>query len=102
MVPARLGWFMPAEWEPHEATWLAWPHHRADWPGKFATIPWVYADIVRHLHTGEKVHILVDGAAEEKRARNVLEKVGIDLSQARFFHLPTDRVWVRDYGPLFL
>jgi len=93
---------MPAEWQAHEATWIAWPHNRADWPGKFATIPWVYAEIVRHLHTGEKVHILVDNLAGEKRVRGILKKEGVDLSQVGFFHLPTDRVWTRDYGPIFL
>jgi agmatine deiminase len=102
MLPAQLGWFMPAEWRRHEATWIAWPHHRADWPGKFAAIPWVYAEIVRHLHTGEKVHVLVNDGAREKRARAILKKAGVDLSQVRFFHLATDRVWTRDYGPIFL
>src|SRR5438105_15302461 len=102
MLPSQLGWYMPAEWESHQAPWLAWPHHRADWPGKFSTIPWVYAEIIRHLHTGEKVHMLVNDAALEKRARRVLQKAGIDLSQVRFFPLATDRVWTRDYGPLFL
>src|SRR5438128_2089978 len=56
------GWRMPAEWEPHAATWIAWPHERSDWPGKFATIPWVYTEIVRHLHTSETVHLLVNDA----------------------------------------
>jgi agmatine deiminase len=102
MLPERLGWHMPAEGALHEATWLAWPHHRADWPGKFPTIPWVYAEIVRHLHSGEKVHLLVDDVVAEKRARGVLEKAGIDLGRIRFFRIPTDRVWTRDYGPLFL
>ena len=59
---------MPAEWEPHEATWIAWPHNRDDWPGKFAAIPWVYAEIVRHLHQSEKVRILVNGSAGERKA----------------------------------
>src|SRR5437870_7388302 len=102
MLPAQLGWYQPAEWQPHEATWLAWPHHRDDWPGKFPTIPWVYAEIVRHLHTGEIVHLLVNDGAMEKRARGVLKKERVDLSRVRFFHLLTDRVWTRDYGPLFL
>ena len=95
---------MPAEWQPHEATWLAWPHshQRADWPGKFAPIPWVYSEIVKHLHTGEFMHILVNDAASEKRARAVLTKVGVDLARVRFFHVPTDRVWMRDSGPIFL
>src|SRR6267378_2555688 len=59
---------MPAEWEPHEATWIAWPHQRDDWPGKFEAIPWVYAEIVRHLHASESVRILVNDACAEQRA----------------------------------
>jgi agmatine deiminase len=101
-TPASQGWFMPAEWQPHEATWLAWPHQRADWPGKFAPIPWVYADIIKHLHTGEFVHLLVNGTKSEKQARAVLTKVGVDFARIRFFHIPTDRVWLRDSGPIFL
>lgn len=93
---------MPAEWQPHEATWIAWPHNADDWPGKFEAIPWVYADIVRHLHTEEKVHILVNDASVEQEVRTILEKVGVDLKQIRFFHLPTDRVWTRDFGPIFV
>jgi agmatine deiminase len=102
MNPAPRGWHMPAEWQPHEATWLAWPHNRHDWPGKFAPIPWVYTEIVRHLHTGELVHILVQASAVERRVRAHLVHAGIDIDQIRFFHVPTDRVWVRDYGPIFL
>ncbi len=102
VLAAEPGWTMPAEWQRHEATWLAWPHHHADWPGKFATIPWVYVEIVRHLHTGEKVFILVNDDAHEKKARRLLKKGGIDASQVQFFHIPTDRVWTRDYGPIFV
>jgi agmatine deiminase len=101
-TPAALGWRMPAEWEPHEATWMAWPHERSDWPGKFAPIPWVYGEIVKHLHTGEFVHILVNDAAHEKQARTVLSKAGVDFERVRFFRIPTDRVWTRDSGPIFL
>ena len=54
-TPRQLGYRMPAEWEPHEATWLAWPHARPDWPGKLAPIPWVYGEVVRHLAAGERV-----------------------------------------------
>ncbi len=95
-------WRMPAEWEPHEATWIAWPHQRSDWPGKFAPIPWVYAEIVRHLHASEKVHILVDDRDRETRATKILERAGVDLKQVRFFRIRTDRVWTRDYGPSFV
>ena len=58
-TPASLGYRMPAEWEPHAATWIAWPHNRDDWPGKFAPVPWVYAEIVRHLSRVERVNIVV-------------------------------------------
>ena len=78
-TPRELGFRMPAEWEPHEATWLAWPHNRADWPGKFAPIPWVYAEIVRHLARVERVRILVADADERARARRILAKTGADL-----------------------
>jgi agmatine deiminase len=93
---------MPAEWEPHRATWLAWPHHAADWPGKFAAIPWVYAEIVRHLTHCETVCILVADEKMQRRARRVLQKAGVNLSRVEFYHIPTDRVWTRDYCPLFV
>jgi agmatine deiminase len=93
---------MPAEWEAHEATWIAWPHHRTDWPGKVPTIPWVYAEIVRHLHYSEHVRILVNDSQAEKRARQVLRCVKLDMSRVEFFPFATNRVWTRDYGPLFV
>ena len=100
--PALLGFRMPAEWEPHEATWIAWPHQRADWPCKFGPIPWVYADIVHHLALSEKVRILVNDAASERRAKGMLRKRGVDLGRVEFFQVRTDRVWTRDYAPLFV
>ncbi len=101
-LPGALGYRMPAEWEPHEATWIAWPHHRDDWPGKFAPIPWVYAEIVRHLHMGERVRILVNDAAAERAACRHLRQAGVDLTAVEFFPIATNRVWTRDYGPLFV
>jgi agmatine deiminase len=101
-LPAQLGFRMPAEWEPHEATWLAWPHRRDDWPGKFAAIPGVYAEIVRHLHVSEPVRILVEGPRAEERAQRTLSRLGVDLSRVEFFPFATDRAWIRDYGPLFV
>jgi agmatine deiminase len=91
---------MPAEWEPHQATWIAWPHNRDDWPSKFHAIPWVYAEIVRHLHHSERVHILVNSAAVERAARKVLDKVPLDFGKIAFFRVPTDRSWTRDYLPI--
>lgn len=102
MTSSSTDWHMPAEWEPHEATWIAWPHHTADWPGKFAPIPWVYGEIVRHLHHAERVYLLVEDAMAEARVRSLLRKAGIDFGRLRFFHFPTDRVWTRDYGPIFV
>jgi len=93
---------MPAEWEPHEATWIAWPHNRDDWPGRFAPIPWVYGEIVRKLSRVEKVRILVSGAAMERQARRILRQVDARLEAVEFFECPTDRVWTRDYCPLFV
>jgi agmatine deiminase len=93
---------MPAEWEPHEATWIAWPHNRNDWPGKFAAIPLVYGEIVRQLHRSEPVRILVNGPAGEERARTVLQKLELGWKRISFRRVPTDRVWTRDYGPLFI
>jgi len=101
-TPRQLGYRMPAEWEPHEATWLAWPHNPEDWPGKFQPVPWVYAEIVGHLARVEDVHILVDDAAAEKRARGVLKKTGANLKRVHFHLWPTDRVWTRDSGPIFV
>lgn len=93
---------MPAEWEAHEATWIGWPHHREDWPGKFPPIPWVYGEIARKIATGEQVRIIVNDRAHERCARRVLERVGVAWEQVEFFHYPTDRGWTRDFGPMFV
>jgi agmatine deiminase len=100
--PGALGFRMPAEWEPHEATWLGWPHNRSDWPGKIVPIQWVYGEIVRKLAPAEKVRILVKTPAYEAQARHVLEGVGLDMAQIEFFAIPTNRGWTRDSGPIFI
>ena len=93
---------MPAEWEPHDATWLAWPHHRDDWPGKFEPIPWVYAEIIRHLARHERVELIVNDAASEKRARKILDRANARSDNVRFHRWPTNRVWTRDSGCTFV
>ena len=93
---------MPAEWEPHEGTWLAWPHEKSDWPGKFASIPWVYCAIIRHLSRVERVHLLVNGAEAEARARRALKRSGVDQDAVDFVRIPTDRCWTRDFCPIFV
>lgn len=100
--PTQLGYRMPAEWEPHEGTWLAWPHNITDWPGKLSTIYWVYADIVRKLTPTEPVNILVNSALQRRRAESVLRRSDVDLGRVHFHHIPTDRAWVRDFGPLYV
>lgn len=99
---AEVGLRMPAEWEPHRGTWLAWPHRRADWPGRFAPIPWVYAEIVRALTRHEEVNLLVADADQKTAARKVLTRAQADLARVRFHICPTDRSWVRDSGPIFV
>ena len=93
---------MPAEWEPHDATWLAWPHHRDDWPGKFEPIPWVYGEIIRHLARHERVELLVNHAASQKRASEILERANALSDNMRFHRWPTNRIWTRDSGCTFV
>lgn len=90
---------MPAEWEPHEATWLAWPHEESDWPGKFEPIPWVYAEIVARLAKVERVRIL---AKDPVPVREVLLKVHANLDAVDLYEYRTDRSWTRDFCPIFV
>jgi agmatine deiminase len=93
---------MPAEWEPHEATWIAWPHNRNDWPGRFQAIPWVYADIVRHVVRGERARIIVNDGAHQRLAERTLKQAHVPVEHVEFFRWKTDRVWTRDSGPIFV
>jgi agmatine deiminase len=101
-TPTALGYSMPAEWEPHEATWLGWPHNASDWPGKFEVIPWVYGEMVRKISAGENVRLLVRNQKDEAFARRVFKHVGVDLRKIKFVTHPTNRGWTRDTGPIFV
>ena len=101
-TPAELGFSMPAEWEPHEATWLGWPHNPADWPGKLDTIRWVYGEMVRKIAPGEIVRLLVNNRAEARLAGRYLTRAGADLRRVEFIVHPTNRGWMRDSGPIFV
>lgn len=91
---------MPAEWAPHEGTWLPWPHNKSHWPGKFRPIPKVFAQIARELSAaGEKVFICVEDSKMEARARKL---IGADTENIFFFHVSTNASWMRDYGPIFV
>lgn len=105
MALAKSHYHMPAEWEPHEGTWLAWPHNQEHWPGKFNSIPKTYAEIVRALATSEKVFICVNDGTMEDQARRTLTTAKIQpelMTQVNFHQIPTDASWVRDYGPIFV
>lgn len=93
---------MPAEWEPHAATWLAWPHNPTDWPGKLEPIHWVYGEIVRKLTAGETVRLMVHSPRTERKAREVLKRAGVNLKRVEFLRWPTNRGWTRDCGPIFV
>src|SRR5712692_783146 len=99
--PSDPRYRMPAEWEHHASTWLAWPHYRGDWPGKFEPIPWVYAEIIRHLRQREHIDLIVNNASSEKQARKVLAKANALGENITFHRWPTDRVWTRDSGCTF-
>ncbi len=101
-TPQQLGYRMPAEWNRHETTWLAWPHTPQDWPGKFQPIPWAYAEVVRLLSAQECVHILVQDIRAQRRVKWILARAGANLSRVTFHTWPTDRIWTRDSGPIFV
>jgi len=101
-TPKQLGYRMPAEWEPHEATWLAWPHNPEDWPGKFHAIPWLYAEIVRLVAAHERIHLLVQDEKVQRRVVSILERAHANLDNVSLHQWPTNRVWTRDSGPIFV
>ena len=100
--PSSLGYAMPAEWEPHAATWLGWPHNATDWPGKFEVIPWVYGEMVRKISAGENIRLIIRHKPDEQCARHVFKSVGVDLRKIKFVTHPTNRGWTRDTGPVFV
>ncbi|HWP72087.1 MAG TPA: agmatine deiminase family protein [Gemmatimonadaceae bacterium] len=93
---------MPAEWAPHAATWIAWPHHEPDWPGKLEAVRWVYAEIVRVLHAYERVEILCHNEDVREDARTRLNAHACNPDGYRLHVVPNDRVWLRDSAPTFV
>lgn len=93
---------MPAEWEPHRATHIAWPHKKGDWPGKFGAIPWAFSEMARQLSRGEQVSALVASKVEQREAARILQNAGCPSQKLEFIQAPTDRSWTRDYLPLFV
>lgn len=89
----------PAEWEPHRATWIAWPHEASDFPEKLDAVRWVYAEIVRLLGTSELVEILVHDEDVRADAIRRLALQGVPKEQYRLHLQPTNRSWLRDSAP---
>jgi agmatine deiminase len=97
-----LGFRMPAEWEPHAATWLAWPHNLDTWPGNFAPVPATYVAMVRTLCTSERVNVCVNDADAAACVRQLLIRADVNLSKVALYEIPTNDAWARDHGPIFL
>jgi agmatine deiminase len=93
---------LPAEWSPHNATWIGWPYNKSDWPGKFSPIPYVYAEVVKYISRDEKVRIFVQSKEQKQKAEKVLKDSDVNLSNVEFFIKKTDRGWLRDSGPMFV
>ena len=101
--PASQGFFMPAEWEKHEATWLSWPKNPETFPaGIIGNVEEAYCRMVKALSSGEKVKLLVDNENEEQRVERILSKSGAYSSSVLFQRIKSVDVWMRDYGPTFL
>ena len=101
-TPREQGYYFPAEFSKHAATWLSWPHKEASWPGKIESIYPVYAQFIKLVAEGERVHINVVDEKMKQQALVHLQKAGADLNNVEFFLHPTNDAWCRDHGPAFL
>lgn len=102
LTPAELGFYFPAEFARHTATWLSWPHKEESWPGKIETIFPMYAQFIKLVAEGERVNINVADQGMKQKAIGHLEKAGADMNNIQFFFFPTNDAWCRDHGPAFL
>jgi agmatine deiminase len=101
--PKSYGYRMPAEWEPHAGTWLAWPHEQETWPGqKMEQVESDYLQIIKAIAEGEQTHILVQDKSEEETINHKLQSNGVNMSRISIYDIPTNDSWIRDYGPNFL
>ena len=100
--PRGAGYRMPAEWEPHAATWLAWPHNLDTWPDDLKRVQQTWVEMIRTLAVGETVDLLVNDASSETEVAVRLGRGGVDTRRVTFHRIPTVDVWIRDYGPTFI
>lgn len=101
-IPAEQGFYFPAEWHPHEATWLSWPHNPATWPGKIEKVYPAYTKFIKLIAEGEKVRINVNNRLMAQNAADLIAETGADMDQITFYENPTNDAWCRDHGPAFL
>lgn len=97
-----MSYKMPAEWEEHEGTWIAWPHNNEHWPGKFDPIPKTYVEIVQALAQSERVFICVNDEKMKQSAFELLKKGNVEMDKVAFYNIPTNASWSRDHGPIFV
>ena len=102
LTPKQLGYYFPAEWEKHEATWLSWPHKEESWPGKINAIFPSYSLFVKYLAQSEKVRINIVDEAAKAAASKHLSEANVNLAQVEWYYNPTDDAWCRDHGPAFI
>lgn len=101
-TPSELGYRMPAEWEKHDAIWLAWPHDPSTFPDRVEKVEGTYAQIIEAIHESENVNLFVKDETMKARAAKILDKKNIDLTKIAFHTHKYADVWFRDYGPIFL
>lgn len=102
LTPKEQGYYFPAEFAKHTATWLSWPHKEASWPGKIETVYPIYSEFIKRVAEGELVNINVIDEAMKNKAIGHLQKANADFSKIKFFYHPTNDAWCRDHGPAFL
>jgi len=102
LTPLELGYRMPAEWAAHAATWLAWPHHESDWPGRASAVTWVFCEMIRQLLGSERVRVLVRSSQQKTDALGCLNQSGIAPERVDWVRISTDRSWTRDFLPTFV
>lgn len=93
---------MPAEWATQKRVWFSWPHNKADWPGKFAPIPYVFAEMIRVIAATQRVGLLVKNAAAQTAAKTLLNEAHANIKNVDFLIAPTNRGWMRDCGPIWV
>ena len=96
------GFRMPGEWEVQKSVWIVWPYNKEDWPGLFTNIPNVISKIVSNLSVNQKVNLIIKSRKDKIKVKKILKKFRNNLSNIKFYSIPTNRIWIRDTGPIFL